>query len=169
MLQPMAKTMLLFLLAAVLVFQAGTVLAQNGGLTSDAAIDALIEQGLPAGTTLEDADDEQIELTISQAVRNHPNETDIIVRRAVQRVPHKAPLIAGTAAGIVPHMSAQIIGAVSLVAPGQTIAAQNRVGDAVRNQRRKAASRVADRALREAEQAGESPPARDDRPASPVQ
>ena len=168
MFQSIAKTMFLSLLASLLMLQAVPVLAQNDGLT-DEAIDALIEQALPAGVALEDAYDTQIEEAITAAVRQHPGEADSIVRRAASRVPDKAALIAGAAADVAPHMSPEIVRMVARVAPGQIGAVFRTMDSTIGDKRRTIANRTAEQALREAEQAGESPPARDDRPACPVQ
>ncbi|WP_291321971.1 hypothetical protein [Desulfonatronospira sp.] len=85
-------TMSLIFAAGLIICLSTTAAAQEQEM-SDAEIDALIQQFLPEGVTLENAFTHQIEEAIHLAVAANPELADQIVARAVQVRPDEAETI----------------------------------------------------------------------------
>lgn len=86
------RALIVGLLAAVLTLQGGPVMAQDTYM-ADAEVDAIIQEFLPAGVSLGDATEDEIEQAIFDAVSSQPVAVLSIVRRAVQLRPEQAQLL----------------------------------------------------------------------------
>lgn len=173
------RALIVGLLAAVLTLQGGPVMAQDTYM-ADAEVDAIIQEFLPAGVSLGDATEDEIEQAIFDAVSSQPVAVLSIVRRAVQLRPEQAPVIAAGAVRVLPDQAASIAYVASENAPYQADAIAEAIiavvpdqAPTVRNaadysSRMAIAALALERASESTEQEGSSPSARDDVPASPV-
>ena len=167
-------------LSAILMAFGGPVAAQALEMTN-AKIDALIQEKLPANVEFQNASVHQLDQAICQAVSERPEAAVQIVDRAIRNrpdmvaeiagsaaecAPDKAVEIAVAAATAVPSRAEDIVRAISQGVPGQTIAVRNAVEDAIMDVREALAQKILDRVDRAAKE-GDSPPIRDDAPPSP--
>lgn len=155
--------MSVFVAAALIMCLSTWAGAQDQEL-SDEDIDLLIEEFLPDGVTMDNADQDEFTLAVYRAVSDNPHLADHIAAQAVQARPEFGEAIVESAVRAAPDQSEAIASAAAEADPDQarglTLAAE-RTASQVQ------AQRGIDRAMEEAAQEGISPPARDDDP-SPV-
>jgi len=157
-------TAMRMVLAAGLIMCLSSPVAAQDQELSDADIDLLIGQFLPAGITLDNADQDELTMAVYRAVSDNPHLADRIAARAVQVRPEFGEAIVEAAVRAAPGQSEAIAAAAAAADPDQarglTLAAERTAGQV-------AAERDIERAMDRAAREGISPPARDDDP-SPV-
>ncbi len=170
------KGSILTLVILCLVMIAGPASSQEADVIDT---DAIIQQFLPDGVSIENATDDQLLAAVSQACEANPQVAAQIVTRAIQSRPVLAPAIASAAATAAPDQAVAITTAAVQAAPDQSQAIADAVSQAVPAQaaavaqaaQQTARTQQAQQSVQQqaqAEQDATPPPSRDDGPASPV-
>lgn len=174
-----SRFLFMALMVALLSMFSGSAMAQEEAVEMDA--ETLIQQFLPEGVTIADATDEQLSSAVSQAVSANPQAAGQIVATvarinpaqvvnataaATSAAPDQAAAITQAAVTAAPDQAENITAAATQAAPQQTEQIQTAAQQTSRVQ---AAQQGIQRATQQATESGDSPPARDDSPASPTQ